>query len=97
MKSQTAFVNLTRAMKEFNPMKILSTFYSDDGSLTAEVTTDPNNSVFVNFLVHNMSIGQIDYSGKALRYAENAAENFVEGIFKIEEVRKYIEYRGEQK
>jgi hypothetical protein len=72
-------------------MKILSTFYSDDGSLTAEVTTIPGQSVFVNFLVHNMSIGQIDYSGKALRYAEDAAENFVMGIFKPEDVRKYIE------
>ena len=91
MKSQTAFVNLTRVMKEFNPMKILSTFYSDDGSLSAEVTTASSNSVFVNFLVNNMSIGKIDYSGKALRYAEDAAENFVNGIFKPEDVRKYIE------
>lgn len=72
-------------------MKILSTFYSDDGSLTAEVTTIPGQSLFVNYLVHNMSIGQIDYSGKALCYAEDAAENFVLGIFKPEDVRKYIE------
>ena len=78
-------------------MKILSTFYSDDGRLTAEVITIPGQSLFVNFLVHNMSIGQIDYSGQALLYAENAAESFVLGIFEIEEVRKYIEYRGEQK
>ena len=71
-------------------MKILSTFYSDDGRLMAEVTTIPGQSVFVNYLVNNMSIGQIDYSGKALRYAEDAAENFVMGIFKPDMVRRYI-------
>ena len=76
-------------------MKILSTFYSDDGSLTAEVTTVPGQSVFVNYLVHNMSIGQIDYSGKALRYAEDAAENFVMGIFKPDMVRRYITENSE--
>ena len=54
-------------------MKILSTFYSDDGRLTAEVTTIPGQSVFVNYLVHDMSIGQIDYTHKALRFAEDAA------------------------
>jgi len=72
-------------------MKILSTFYSSDGSLTAEVTTIPGQSVFVNFLVHNMSIGQIDYTHKALRYAEDAAANFILHFFKPEDVRKYIE------
>jgi len=71
-------------------MKILSTFYSEDGSLMAEVTTIPGQSVFVNYLINNMSIGQIDYSGKALRYAEDAAENFVMGIFKPADVRRYI-------
>ena len=71
-------------------MKILSTFYSDDGRLTAEVTTIPGQSVFVNFLVHNMSIGQIDYTHKTLRYAEDAAANFILRIFKPEDVRKYI-------
>lgn len=71
-------------------MKILSTFYSDDGRLTAEVTTIPGQSVFVNYLVHDMSIGQIDYTHKALRFAEDAAENFVEGIFTPDMVRKYI-------
>ena len=80
-------------------MKILSTFYSDDGSLTAEVITIPGQSLFVNFLVHNMSIGRIDYQqryGSSPYYvyygkAEDAAENFVMGIFKPEDVRKIIE------
>jgi len=76
-------------------MKILSTFYSDDGRLMAEVTTIPGQSVFVNYLVNNMSIGQIDYSGKALRYAEDAAENFVMGIFKPDMVRRYITENSE--
>lgn len=76
-------------------MKILSTFYSDDGNLTAEVTTIPGQSLFVNFMVHNMSIGKIDYTNKALRYAEDAAENFVMGIFKPKDVRKYIEEKYE--
>ena len=76
-------------------MKILSTFYSDDGSLTAEVTTVPGQSVFVNYLVHNMSIGQIDYSSKALRYAEDAAENFAMGIFTPDMVRRYITENSE--
>ena len=76
-------------------MKILSTFYSDDGRLMAEVTTIPGQSVFVNYLINNMSIGQIDYSGKALRYAEDAAENFVMGIFKPDMVRRYITENSE--
>lgn len=76
-------------------MKILSTFYSDDERLTAEVTTIPGQSVFVNYLVHNMSIGQIDYTHKALRYAEDAAENFVMGIFTPDMVRRYITENSE--
>ena len=80
-------------------MKILSTFYSDDGRLTAEVITIPGQSLFVNFLVHNMSIGQIDfqhrkwYSPYYFDYAkaEDVAEDFVNGIIIPKDIRKYIE------
>ena len=64
--------------------------YDDDEGLVAIV--DQNEDYyFVDFFENGSKIGTINYYGKDGSYAESAAENYIYGIFKKEDVLKHIE------
>ena len=46
---------------------------------------------FVDFYENDVKIGRINYYEKSSHYAEDAAENYIYGIFKKEDVLKHIE------
>lgn len=64
-------------------MILISEFYSNDKRKKA-IIYDDNKQPFVVFLIEDKIIFSKSYQGKTFRYAEDAAENFVEGIFKEE-------------
>ena len=46
---------------------------------------------YVDFYENDHKIGRINYYGKSSSYAEDAAENFVYGMFSKDEVLKHVE------
>ena len=66
-------------------MIVISEFYSDSKEKRAIVYNDGGHP-FVSFLVEDAVINCKSFKGKTFRYAEDAAENFVEGIMKLEDV-----------
>lgn len=75
----------SRAPYMDDSMILLSEFYSEDKQKAAFLY-DNRKSPFVDFLVNGKVIGCRSYVGKTFRYAEDAAENFVEGIMRVEDV-----------
>ena len=88
---------MTRVMTEMGKVKtqlvpdVVSEFFSDDGIKTAAVLYAPAKGFSVMFKKKGNPLGIIDYPGKAERYAEDAAENWVMGIFKEDALNRYLE------
>jgi len=61
-------------------MKILSEHISDDGSLKAVIHL-VNEHFSVDFFKDGEYDHSIDYVTKDIRYVEDAAENYVNGLF----------------
>jgi hypothetical protein len=61
-------------------MKQISNYYNGDGSRGAVVKED-GESFFIDFYVNNEYYHTIEYSNKSIKYVEDAAENYVHGIF----------------
>lgn len=66
-------------------MILISEFYNDTKEKKATVYNDGGHP-FVVFLVEGVVINCKSFEGKTFRYAEDAAENFVEGIMKLEDM-----------
>lgn len=63
--------------------------YEADG-LVAIVDND-QDCYFVDFYENDKKVGRINYYGKSSYYAEDAAENYIYGFFKKEDVLRHIE------
>lgn len=61
----------------------LSQYYSKDGMLKATIV-DCSDGVYVDFYKDEVMIDSRSVEGKTLKYAEDMAENFVEGIIRID-------------
>jgi len=61
-----------------------------EGSLKATVYSDLDDYM-VDFYENSAKLGTIVYRNKSLHYAEDAAENYINGIFKKEDVLKHVE------
>ena len=61
----------------------LSVFYSNDLCLKG-VVIQGNDCYFVDFFKDDVIIDSRRIEGKSLRYAEDIAENFVNGIIQID-------------
>ena len=70
---------------------VVSEYFSDDGVKTAEVLYAPAKGFSVLFKKNGKPLGIIDYEGKAERYAEDAAENWVMGIYTEAALNRYLE------
>jgi len=72
---------MTAIQKKTEVETEVSRFYSKDGSLMATVSQyRDNKSFFVDFYKDEVIIGTRSFDDKTLRYAEDVAENFVDGI-----------------
>lgn len=63
-------------------MKLISEYWSEDGDLSAMVHLDDETPV-VDFYRNNRIIKSETFTDHALCYAQDAAENYVMGILKI--------------
>lgn len=61
----------------------LSAHYSKDGLLKA-IVVDCSDCFYVDFYKDEVMVDSRRIEGKSLRYAEDMAENFVEGIIRID-------------
>lgn len=73
---------------------VVSEYFSDDGVKTAQVLYAPALGFSVTFMKNGNSVGTIEYYDKAERYAEDAAENWVQGIYTDEMLNRYLEDSG---
>jgi hypothetical protein len=60
---------------------IISEYYSDDNIKKAIVYEDDNHMYCVDFYDDKRYSCTVQYPEKSLRYAEDAAENYVIGLF----------------
>ena len=44
----------------------------------------------IEFIDNDVNIGDIEYPDKSMHYVESAARNFVDGIFKVDDVRQHL-------
>ena len=71
----------------FSRGKTISKYHGDGNNKRANVVKMTNHYL-VSYFVNDECIGNIRYD-KSLNYAEDAAENFVMDIFKVEDVKKH--------
>jgi esterase/lipase superfamily enzyme len=71
----------------FSRGEIISKYYGDDNNKRANVVK-MSDHYMVSYFVDDACIGNIKYN-KSLKYVEDAAENFVMDIFKVDDVKKY--------
>jgi len=71
----------------FSRGEIISKYYGDDNNKRANVVK-MSDHYMVSYFVDDTCIGNIKYN-KSLKYVEDAAENFVMDIFKVDDVKKY--------
>jgi uncharacterized protein YkuJ len=65
-------------------MTLISTYYSDDGTKTAEVYYNDDGRLYeVKYFEDETLLVTESYTDKSLQYHEDAAENYVMGIKKI--------------
>lgn len=62
---------------------IISTFYSDDLRLMAQVSTE-NDRLYVDFFKDDVLIGYQQIEDHSVFYAESMAENYTLGIIKVD-------------
>jgi hypothetical protein len=66
--------------------KDLGTYWSADRRKMAEVFQLPSGSCFIDFYYDKKFIATRDYRDHTLQYVEDAAENYVMGILKVEDL-----------
>ena len=79
-----SFVNI----KWEKAMRLLDTYKNVDSTKVAEIFLQKEHFV-VRFMCDNQFLGEIEYVNKSIHYVKDAAENFVIGIFKSEDVKRY--------
>ena len=67
-------------------MELLSSYFSDDGVLEARVYLNKWGQFVNQYLVNNVIIKTESFEDRSEEYHENAAENFVIGVKKINDV-----------
>lgn len=67
-------------------MELISTYYSDDEVLEARVYLNDYGQYVNQYLVNNIAIKTESYEDHNLQYHEDAAENFVLGVKRINNV-----------
>jgi hypothetical protein len=45
----------------------------------------------IRFYENNKFVGEVEYPDKSIHFVRDAAENYINGIFKTEDVYRYIE------
>ena len=63
--------------------KLISTFYSDDLRLMAQVSVE-NDRMYVDFFKDEVLIGYQIIEDKSMFYAESMAENYTLGVIKVD-------------
>ena len=63
--------------------KIISTFYSDDLRLMAQVSME-NDRLYVDFFKDEVLIGYQMIDDQSIFYAESMAENYALGVIKVD-------------
>ena len=64
-------------------MQVISEYFGDDNKLTAVVGID-NNIPYVDFINNGLLVERRKFPNNTLDYAEEAGENFVTGILKLD-------------
>lgn len=72
-----------KTLKNNIPEKEISHFYSNDNRLKA-VIMEGADCFFVDFYRDDVIIDSRRVTERSLRYAEDLAENFVSGVFRID-------------
>jgi antitoxin component YwqK of YwqJK toxin-antitoxin module len=87
-----AEVKEVASIKEKTPVEVLSEYVSEDGKLKAVIRNNRSNSrnrstplYEVDFYKNNKMIATESYAFHTLRFHEEAAENYVNGIKKLNE------------
>lgn len=70
-------------------MKLIDDCVNTDRSLVAEIF-ESEKGYSINFYQDAKKVGMITYFDKSIHFVRDAAENFVCGIFRIDDVRRYI-------
>lgn len=61
-------------------VETISKFYSDDGAIRRAVVLEVDGEYVVDLYENGKLLKAIDFTGKSLRWAEDAAENFCQYI-----------------
>lgn len=62
--------------------KWMNTFYSGDGRKHAVINSTPN-FIYIEFYHDDVIVGGVEVKDRSVHYAESVAENFCNGILKV--------------